>query len=224
MICLVTLELSPSQIGPADHQDVAVEDPGVDLGPGVGLPPVLAHVRVDTGGDVVVDGADHLDRDAVLAHDRRARIDQALRVAGLRAALQSAVDERCPQAGEVQVDSHARTVHPATTGDNHRQVTDCLQDRCLLGPGTGVPGVDLAEVALAEAAVDRVVALDAVRRPEVTLPASPARVSAPGPPTRRLAPLLPAMTSSPTPSCAFSKPFNTSTSPAAPVTPEALAS
>ena len=85
-----------------DHQDVAAEDPRVEVGPVVGLPAVLAHVGVDAGRDVVVDRADHVDLDAVLAHDRGAGVDQALGVAGLGAPLEGAVDERRLEAGEVR--------------------------------------------------------------------------------------------------------------------------
>ena len=79
---------------PGDHQDVAGHEAGVDVGPLVGLPPVLAHVGIDPGGDVVVDQPDHLHLDPVLAHDRRAGVDQALGVAGLGTPLEGAVDER----------------------------------------------------------------------------------------------------------------------------------
>src|SRR5262249_33064821 len=67
----------------------------------IGGPPVLAHVGPDTGGDVVVDGADHLDLDAVLLHNLGADVDQTLGVAELRRAFERAVDEQTAQPSEV---------------------------------------------------------------------------------------------------------------------------
>ena len=48
-----------------EHQDVCRQHLLIDPRPVVGGPAVLGHVRPDAGGDVVVDGAQHLDRDAV---------------------------------------------------------------------------------------------------------------------------------------------------------------
>ena len=67
MTCLVMLELSPSQIGPATtRMSLAITRRWI-VGPLVGRPAVLGHVEVDAGGDVVVDRAQHLHLDAVLA-------------------------------------------------------------------------------------------------------------------------------------------------------------
>ena len=79
------------------------------------LPSVLGHVGPDAGGDVVVDGADAIDRDAVAPHDLHRDVDQALGVGELRAALQRAVDEECAQIRVVglallaEVGLHARS-------------------------------------------------------------------------------------------------------------------
>jgi len=67
---------------------------------------VLAHVRVDAGGDAVVDEPQLGHVHAVLAHDRRTEVDQALGVARLGAALEGAVDVGGLQAGEVVVIVH----------------------------------------------------------------------------------------------------------------------
>lgn len=52
---------------------------------------VLAHVRVDARGEVVVDGAELVDGDAVLLHDRDGDVDQPLRVCCLRSGWQRRV-------------------------------------------------------------------------------------------------------------------------------------
>jgi hypothetical protein len=68
---------------PGEHQDVGGLHHLEDLRPVVGLPPVLAHVWPDPGGDVVVDGTDDLDLHAVGLHDVAAEVDKALGVARL---------------------------------------------------------------------------------------------------------------------------------------------
>src|SRR6202035_751797 len=50
--------------------------------------------------DVVVHRAQHVYRDALFLHDRDAALDEALRVAALRGALQRAVDEQRPRGAE----------------------------------------------------------------------------------------------------------------------------
>ena len=81
MTRLVTLELSPSQIGPAMTRMSLACTRSQIAGHSSRRPAVLGHVRIDTGGDVVVDGAQHLHLDAVLLHDRRADVDEPLGVA-----------------------------------------------------------------------------------------------------------------------------------------------
>jgi hypothetical protein len=66
------------------------------------LPAVFGHVRVDAGGNVVVNGANQVDLHALLPHDPGAEINDALGVAHLGAAFQGAVDEDGAQAGVVK--------------------------------------------------------------------------------------------------------------------------
>ena len=65
MTWVQTDDFSPSQIGVHEDEDVGGHHLLEDRRPVVARPPVLGHVGVDAGGDVVVDGADHLDLDAV---------------------------------------------------------------------------------------------------------------------------------------------------------------
>src|SRR6476469_738786 len=109
----VTLELSPSHRA-GDDEDLALEDAGIEVRPGVALPAVLTHVGVDARRDVMVDEADLLDRDAVLAHDGCAGVDEALGVAHLGALLEVAVDVGGLEAAEVPVarDGHGSDCPP----------------------------------------------------------------------------------------------------------------
>jgi hypothetical protein len=63
---------------------------------------VLGHVRPHACGDVVVDGAHHIDLDPAATHDPAAQLDQPVGVAGLRRTLQRAVDEEGSQALEAR--------------------------------------------------------------------------------------------------------------------------
>src|SRR6266581_7154177 len=67
-----------------DHQDVRVQDLGVQRRPGVRGRAMLGHVRPHPGRDVMVDGPDRLHPDAVFAHDRGAQVHQSLGVTELR--------------------------------------------------------------------------------------------------------------------------------------------
>ena len=77
--------LSPSQIGPGEHEDVGGEHALLDLRPLVRRPAVLGHVGPHAGRDVVVDEPEAVGRDAVALHERAARVDERLRVGDLRA-------------------------------------------------------------------------------------------------------------------------------------------
>ena len=76
----------------AEHQDVGRLHLRPQLRPAVVIPAVRGHVRVDAGRQVVVDRADRGDLDALRAHQGDRPVEEALRVAHLRAALQRAVD------------------------------------------------------------------------------------------------------------------------------------
>jgi hypothetical protein len=78
------LDLSPSQIGVPITRMSAAFHGLVDLRPVVGVEAVLAHVRLDSGDEVVVDGSDLVDVHTVFAHDRRAHAHQAGSVGHLR--------------------------------------------------------------------------------------------------------------------------------------------
>ena len=85
MTCLVTELLSPSQIGPAMTRMSAAMHLLVERRPVVGGPAVLGHVRPHAGGDVVVDGPDHVDRARPgVRMMRSADVDQPAGVAELR--------------------------------------------------------------------------------------------------------------------------------------------
>ena len=85
----------------AQHQDVGALHLLEDGGPVVPLPAVLGHVGPHAGGDLVVDGPHHIDRDALPPHDLHRDVGQALRVRDLRRPFQGAVDEQRPQIGEI---------------------------------------------------------------------------------------------------------------------------
>jgi len=72
--------LLPEPDGRADEQDVGIHHALEQVGPPVGLEPVLAHVGVDARRQVVVHGAHDLDGDAVALHDPDGPVEQALRV------------------------------------------------------------------------------------------------------------------------------------------------
>jgi hypothetical protein len=76
----------------ADHQYVGALDPRVDLGPVVTIEAELGHVWLHARGEIVIDGTDLVDVDAVLAHDRRADGHQARGVRNLGRPLERAVD------------------------------------------------------------------------------------------------------------------------------------
>jgi hypothetical protein len=86
---------------PGDDQDVGRLDPLPDQRPLVGRPPVLGHVGIDTGRDVMVDGPQHLDLDPVPAHERGTHLDEPFGVGDLRRAFERAVVEHRLEAGEV---------------------------------------------------------------------------------------------------------------------------
>ena len=67
MIFLVSLLLSPSQMGPAMTRMSAARTRGNSAGHSSIVPAVFAHVRVHTGGDVVIDRAELVDRDAAVS-------------------------------------------------------------------------------------------------------------------------------------------------------------
>jgi hypothetical protein len=77
MTRLVTELLSPSPDRAGDDSDVGGEHLRIDGRPLVAGPAVLGHVGPYAGGDVVVDGAEHVHRHAVLLHDRAADLDEA---------------------------------------------------------------------------------------------------------------------------------------------------
>ena len=77
-----------------EHQDVGGEDLLVEPWPVVRRPAMFGHVRPHAGGDVVVDGAQRVDRHAVGLHDGLAAVDQPLGVAAVRRSLECAVDEQ----------------------------------------------------------------------------------------------------------------------------------
>jgi hypothetical protein len=77
---------------PGQHQDAGGQHLLVNAGPVISSPAVLGHVRPHARGDVVVDGPDLVDPDALLRHDPCADVGQALGMAGLRRPFQSAVD------------------------------------------------------------------------------------------------------------------------------------
>jgi len=84
-----------------EHEDVGSLHALVEGGPVVALGTVLAHVGPYTRCELVVDGPDLVDRDAVRLHDRLREVDQPLRVRPLRRALERAVDVQRAQFREV---------------------------------------------------------------------------------------------------------------------------
>ena len=101
MTCVQTDDFSPSQIGVhSTRMSAAITCSWIER-PVVALPAVLGHVGPDTGGDLVVDGPDHLDRHALAAHDLDRDVGEALGVRHLGRSLQRAVDEQGPQVGVV---------------------------------------------------------------------------------------------------------------------------
>src|SRR5947207_5663340 len=91
-----TVVPQPDRAG--DDEDVGRQHlVAVDGRPVVALPAVFGHVGPDAGGDVVVDGAQDLDGDAVLFHDCAAEVGQPAGVAELRGTLERAVDEQRAQ-------------------------------------------------------------------------------------------------------------------------------
>ena len=85
-----------------EDEDVGREHRVEDLRPIVSGRAVFAHIRPHASCDVVVDGADDVDVQAVLTHDVGAGIDEALGVADLGRHLQGAVDEQGPETVEVR--------------------------------------------------------------------------------------------------------------------------
>jgi hypothetical protein len=68
--------LSPQPDRASQHQDVGGQHLLEDGRPVVAGPPVLAHIRPHAGRDVVVDGSDQVDNDAIGLHDLSADVDQ----------------------------------------------------------------------------------------------------------------------------------------------------
>jgi hypothetical protein len=64
----------------AEHENVGAHHLLVDLGPVVTIPPMFRHVGVHARGDIAIDGADHVDLDAVLLHDGDREVGEALSV------------------------------------------------------------------------------------------------------------------------------------------------
>ena len=93
-----TVVAEPDRTG--QDQDVGVQHPLKQLGPFVARPPVLGHVRIDAGRDVVVHRPDLVDRDAFLLHQADTAVDQPLSVAHFGRPLQGAVDEQGTQTAE----------------------------------------------------------------------------------------------------------------------------
>ena len=83
------------------HHDVGRHHPLGQRRPLVGGEAVLAHVGVDAGREVVVDGADLVDGDARGLQDGDRAIEEALRVRGRWRRLQGAVDDQGGQVAEV---------------------------------------------------------------------------------------------------------------------------
>ena len=122
---------------PGEDEDVGVHDLPVEVGPGIGLPAVLRHVRPHTGGDVVVDRPDHIDARPPGRHDRGAAVDQPLGVA------------RSGERFRVQLMNRARRLSnrprqravPPRFGHRHpRPLFHALRNTALtLVPGTRLP-------------------------------------------------------------------------------------
>ena len=85
----------------ADHQDVRRQHPWKQVRPLVDVPTPGAHVRVDTGGDPMVDRSELVDADTLPGHDLRAHVDEQLSVTGSRRSGQRRVDEQRFEVSEV---------------------------------------------------------------------------------------------------------------------------
>jgi hypothetical protein len=95
LLGLATVVAEPDR--PADHQHVGGHDTEEEVRTFIHLPTVLSHVRMDAGGDVVIDRPELIDLDTVLAHDRHAHVDEPLGVARFRRSRQRRIDEQRPQ-------------------------------------------------------------------------------------------------------------------------------
>ena len=87
--------------GREDDDVGRLDEPLVEVGEVVALPPVLAHVRLHPRRDDVVDQAHDVDPRADTAQDVGAHVEQPVGVAGLGRALEGAVEVDGPQVGEV---------------------------------------------------------------------------------------------------------------------------
>ena len=106
---------------PGDHEDVGVHHLRVDVRPLVASPSRARSCRGRRRWRCRGRRRAAPRRDAVLAHDRRADVDQPLGVAQLRRALERAVDEHRLEAAEVVV--HASHCSPATAAAPWSEVT-----------------------------------------------------------------------------------------------------
>jgi len=84
-----------------DDQDVRTEHSLEQLRPCVSGPVVLTHVWVDPCRDRIINSAKLIDVDTMFDHDRRAGIDQELRMAQSRRSCQRRIDEEGRQFGEI---------------------------------------------------------------------------------------------------------------------------
>ena len=102
----------------SQHEDVRCQHPLGQRGPVVRGQTLLAHVRLHTRRDVVVHRSHQVDRDALAPHVLHRDVHQALRVRGLVAGLQGAVDEQGAEvrepsgAGGLRSGCHASSLTP----------------------------------------------------------------------------------------------------------------
>ena len=125
MTCVQTDDFSPSQIGEVQDEDVGRHDLLGDRRPVVALPAVLGHVGVDAGGDLVVDGADRLHRDAVLA---MIAIDMSAR---------PCVCETSGERLSVQLMYRARRSEKSQRDSSHRRSCSAVSLACPYRPASG---------------------------------------------------------------------------------------
>src|SRR5680860_839171 len=116
----------------SNNKDVGSLDPLPDDRRLVGGPPVLGHVGIDAGRDVMVDRPEHLDLNPLAAHQRGAHLDQPLGVGDLRRALQRAVEEHRPETSEVPV--LLSVSHGVDASDQHASAKAVF---CRWGWGVG---------------------------------------------------------------------------------------